>query len=145
MFYDPARSKDNSVILGVEYYQDLNVGWKMKIQNVINLIDIEKRDKTPMTTPNQVKELKRAILTYNGEGYADYENILRIGVDAGSGGAGVQTTDFLWEDWEDEDGNMHRGLIDKEYSPEAVRLYPNAISNKLISISRFTTTYTSFK
>lgn len=134
LFYDPARSKDNSVILCVEYYQDPNVGWKMKIQNVINLIDIEKRDKTPMTTPNQVKELKRTILTYNGEGYADYENILRIGVDAGSGGAGVQTTDFLWEDWEDEDGNMHRGLIDKEYSPEAVRLYPNAISNKLILI-----------
>ena len=128
LFYDPARSKDNSVILCVEYYQD------PKKKNVIKLIDIEKRDKTPMTTPNQVKELKRTILTYNGEGYADYENILRIGVDAGSGGAGVQTTDFLWEDWEGEDGNMHRGLIDKEYSPEAVRLYPNAISNKLILI-----------
>ena len=134
LFYDPARSKDNSVILCAEYYQDPVVGWKMRIQNVINLIDIEKKNKTPMTTPNQVKELKKAILTYNGEGYADYENILRIGVDAGSGGAGVQTTDFLWEDWMDDSGNIHRGLLDKEYSPEAIRLYPNAITDKLLLI-----------
>ena len=134
LFYDPARSKDNSVILGVEYYEDPVVGWKMKIQNVVNLIDIEKRNKTPMTTPNQVKELKRLILTYNGDGYADYENILRIGIDAGSGGAGVQTSDFLWEDWEDEKGHTHRGLLDKEYSPEAVRLYPNAITDKLLLV-----------
>ena len=134
LFYDPARSKDNSVILCAEYYQDPVVGWKMRIQNVVNLIDIEKKNKTPMTTPNQVKELKNLILTYNGEGYADYENILRIGIDAGSGGAGVQTSDFLWEDWQDKDGNMHRGLLDKEYSPEAIRLYPNAITDKLMLI-----------
>ena len=134
LFYDPARSKDNSVILCAEYYQDPVVGWKMKIQNVVNLIDIEKRKKTPMTTPNQIKELKRLLLTYNGEGYADYENILRIGIDAGSGGAGVQTSDFLWEDWEDDNGNKHRGLIDQEYSPEAIGLYPNAIRDKLLLI-----------
>ena len=134
LFYDPARSKDNSVILCVEYYKDPVVGWKMKIQNVVNLIDIEKKNKTPMTTPNQVKELKKLILNYNGDGCADYENILRIGIDAGSGGAGVQTSDFLWEDWQDDNGNMHRGLLDKEYSPEAIRLYPNAITDKLILI-----------
>jgi len=134
LFYDPARSKDNSVILCAEYYQDPVVGWKMRIQNVVNLIDIEKKNKTPMTTPNQVKELKKLLLTYNGDGYADYENILRVGIDAGSGGAGVQTSDFLWEDWQDASGNMHRGLLDKEYSPEAVRLYPNAITDKLILI-----------
>ena len=134
LFYDPARSKDNSVILCVEYYKDPVVGWKMKIQNVVNLIDVEKRNKTPMTTPNQIKELKGLMLAYNGEGYADYENILRIGIDAGSGGAGVQTSDFLWEDWMDDDGNMHRGLLDKEYSPEAVSLYPNAIKDKLVLV-----------
>ena len=134
LFYDPARSKDNSVILCAEYYQDPVVGWKMKIQNVVNLIDVEKRNKTPMTTPNQIKELKRLLLTYNGDGYADYENVLRIGIDAGSGGAGVQTSDFLWEDWEDDNGNRHRGLIDQEYSPEAIGLYPNAIRDKLLLI-----------
>ena len=45
LFYDPARSKDNSVILCAEYYEDPVVGWKMKIQNVVNLIDIEKKIK----------------------------------------------------------------------------------------------------
>jgi hypothetical protein len=84
-----------------------------------------------MTTPNQIKELKRLLLTYNGEGVADYENILGLYIDAGSGGAGVNISDFLWEDWEDEDGNMHRGLIDKEYSPEEVKLYPNAVPDKM--------------
>lgn len=134
LFYDPARSKDNSVILCAEYIDDPVAGWKMKIQNVVNLIDVEKKTKTPMTTPNQVQKLKELILTYNGEGYADYENILRIGIDAGSGGAGVQTSDFLWEDWIDKDGNTHRGLLDKEYSPEAVKLYPNAITDKLVLV-----------
>ena len=131
LLYDPARSKDNSVILCAEYYQDPVVGWKMRIQNVVNLINLEKKRKTPMTTPNQIKELKNLILTYNGEGRADYENIISICIDAGSGGAGVNISDFLWEDWEDENGITHRGLIDKEYSAEEAPLYPNAITDKL--------------
>ena len=131
IMYDPARSKDNAVIFCPEYYKDPIVGWKMRVQNVVNLINIEKKNKTPMTTPNQIKELKKLILTYNGEGKADYENIISICIDAGSGGAGVNISDFLWEDWEDDEGNIHRGLIDKDYSPEEVRLYPNAIKDKL--------------
>ena len=131
LMYDPARSKDNSVIFLPEYYKDPVVGWKMRVQNVVNLINLEKRNKTPMTTPNQIKELKRLLLAYNGEGKADYENILSMCVDAGSGGAGVNICDFLWEDWEDDDGNIHRGLIDKDYSPDEVSLYPNAIKDKL--------------
>lgn len=131
LLYDPARSKDNSVILCAEYYQDPVVGWKMRIQNVVNLLNLEKKRKTPMTTPNQIKELKNLILTYNGEGCADYENIISICIDAGSGGAGVNISDFLWEDWEDENGIVHRGLIDKEYSEEEAPLYPNAITDKL--------------
>jgi hypothetical protein len=103
----------------------------MKIQNVVNLVNIMKKHKTPMTTPNQIKEVKKLLLAYNGEGVADYENILAFWVDAGSGGAGVNVSDFFWEDWEDENGNMHRGMIDKEYSPEEVRLYPNAIIDKM--------------
>lgn len=131
LLYDPARSKDNSVILCAEYYEDPQVGWKMRIQNVVSLINIEKKKKTPMTTPNQIKELKNLILTYNGEGKADYENIIGIYIDAGSGGAGVNIADFLWEDWQDENGNTHRGLIDQDYSPEEAPLYPNAIKDQL--------------
>lgn len=131
LLYDPARNKDNSVILIPEYYKDPNVGWKMRIQNVVNLMNVMKKNKTPMTTPNQIKELKRLILAYNGDGIADYENILGIWIDAGSGGAGTNISDFLWEDWEDDNGVKHRGMIDKEFSPEEVKLYPNAITNKM--------------
>lgn len=131
LLYDPARSADNAVILCAEYYEDLVVGWKMRVQNVVNLLNTMKKKKTPMTTPNQIKELKRLLLAYNGEGVADYENILGLYIDAGSGGAGVNISDFLWEDWEDDQGHMHRGLIDKEYSSEEAKLYPNAITNKM--------------
>lgn len=131
LLYDPARSADNAVILCAEYYEDPVVGWKMRVQNVINLLNTMKKKKTPMTTPNQIKELKRLLLAYNGDGVADYENILGLYIDAGSGGAGVNISDFLWEDWEDDDGHMHRGLIDKEYSPEEAKLYPNAITDKM--------------
>lgn len=131
LFYDPARSADNSVILCAEFYEDPNLGWKMRIQNVVNLLNVMKKKKTPMNTPNQIKELKRLLLAYNGEGVADYENILGLYIDAGSGGAGVNISDFLWEDWEDENGNKHRGLIDQDYSPEESKLYPNAITGKM--------------
>ena len=131
IFYDPARNKDNSVILIAEYYQDPNIGWKMRIQNVVNLMNIMKKNKTPMTTPNQIKELKKLLLAYNGDGVADYENILGLWIDAGSGGAGINISDFLWEDWQDDNGVSHRGLIDKEFSPEEARLYPNAITDKM--------------
>lgn len=131
LLYDPARSADNAVILCAEYYEDPVVGWKMRVQNVINLLNTMKKKKTPMTTPNQIKELKRLLLVYNGDGVADYENILGLYIDAGSGGAGVNISDFLWEDWEDDNGHMHRGLIDKEYSPEEAKLYPNAITDKM--------------
>ena len=103
----------------------------MRIQNVVNLLNTMKKKKTPMTTPNQIKEVKRLLLEYNGEGVPDYDNILGLWIDAGSGGAGVNISDFFWEDWEDDDGVKHRGLIDKEYSPEEANLYPNAIKDKM--------------
>jgi len=139
LLFDSARSKDNSVVLCAEYINDPNVGWRMKIQNVVNLINIFKKNKTPMTTPNQIKEIKKLLLAYNGDGVADYENIIGFWIDAGSGGAGVNISDFFWEDWEDDNGVMHRGLIDKEYSPEEVKLYPNAIKDtmRLIQPSKY--------
>jgi hypothetical protein len=90
-----------------------------------------KKKKTPINTPNQIKELKNIILAYNGEHVADYENIISVLVDAGSGGAGVPITDFLCEDWEDDRGVMHRGLIDPEFNENDRSKFPNAISNKL--------------
>ena len=59
-------------------------------------------------------------------------------IDAGSGGGGVNIADYLMEDWTDDKGVMHRGLIDKEYSEDYVSKYPNAIDKvKLMSPSQY--------
>ena len=137
LMYDPARLADRAVILVAEVYYDDNFGWKARIVNVISLVDMLTKKKTPMSTPNQIKALKQIILEYNGDGNADYENILAILVDSGSGGAGVPITDFLCEDWEDENGIVHRGLIDSEFRPDEKMKskFPNAIDGILHLIS----------
>ena len=131
--YDPARSRDNSVILVMEIYQTESGEYKGRIVNCVNLLDVGKKIKSPMQTPDQIKYLKQLILDYNGN-VPDYENIECVLIDAGSGGGGVNIADFLMEDWYDQKGIMHRGLIDKEYSEEYAGRYPNAI-NKLRLIS----------
>lgn len=131
--YDPARSRDNSVILVMEIYQTEEGEYKGRVVNCVNLLDIGKKIKSPMRTPDQIEYLKQVILDYNGDA-PDYENIECVLIDAGSGGGGVNIADFLMEDWVDKKGKVHRGLIDKEYSEEYVGRYPNAI-NKLRLVS----------
>ena len=130
--YDPARSMDNSFVLVGEYYKDSSDNWRMRIANGINFMDLSKKDKTPMRTPEQVKKLKQLILDYNGDDVDDYTNISNIFIDAGSGGAGVNIADYLMEDWyeeghEGEQKYLHRGLIDKEQSADYVKKFPNAV------------------
>lgn len=130
--YDPARSMDNSFVLVGEYYKDSSDNWRMRISNGINFMDLSKKNKTPMRTPEQVKKLKQLILDYNGDGVDDYTNISNIFIDAGSGGAGVNIADYLMEDWyeeghEGEQKYLHRGLIDKEQSSDYVKKFPNAV------------------
>jgi hypothetical protein len=136
--YDPARSRDNSIILIMEIYIDETTKeYKGRIVNCVNLIDIGKKRKTPMQTPDQIQYLKELILAYNGDA-PDYENIEAIMIDAGSGGGGVNIADYLMEDWVDDRGQTHRGLIDKEYSADYVSKYPNAIDKvRLMSPSQF--------
>lgn len=136
--YDPARSRDNSVILVMEIYLDEETGeYKGRIVNCVNLVDVGKKRKTPMQTPDQIKYLKELILAYNGDA-PDYENIEAVMIDAGSGGGGVNIADYLMEDWEDDKGVIHRGLIDKEYSADYVSKYPNAIDKvKLMSPTQY--------
>lgn len=130
--YDPARSMDNSFVLVGEYYKDSSDNWRMRIANGINFMDLSKKNKIPMRTPEQVKKLKQLILDYNGDGVDDYTNISNIFIDAGSGGAGVNIADYLMEDWyeeghEGEQKYLHRGLIDKEQSSDYVKKFPNAV------------------
>ena len=135
--YDPARSRDNSVISVGEVYDykkiDGTYEKRMRIVNCINLIDIGKKIKSPMRTPEQIDYLKQVILDYNGDA-EDYGNIIAIYIDAGSGGGGVNIADYLMPSWVDKKGNFHKGLIDKEYSAEYVKNFPDAVDKiKLMS------------
>ena len=130
-FYDPARQYDNSIVLVAEFYDsplpDGSKEKKARIVNCINLIDVGKKIKSPMQTPDQVEYIKQMILDYDG-GTDGYQNILGIWIDAGSGGSGVNIADFFMKDWVDKAGIQHRGLIDKEFSSEYVSRFPNAVN-----------------
>lgn len=139
--YDPARSMDNSVITVIEVYDvervDGSIDRRGRIVNCVNLMDVGKKTKTPMQTPDQIRYLKQMILDYNG-GADGYGNILGVYIDAGSGGGGVNIADYLMSDWETADGIVHRGLIDKEYSAEYVPRFPNAVDKvRLLSPSAY--------
>ena len=140
--YDPARSRDNSVILVGEIYQENNkdgdIEYKGRLLNCINLIEIGKKRKIPMQTPDQINYLKELILDYNQGGDENYSNIIGIYIDAGSGGGGVNIADYLMEDWIGKDGKLHKGLIDKEYSADYVKKFPNAVDKiRLMSPSQY--------
>ena len=129
-FYDPARQYDNSIVLIAEFYDfplpDGTTEQKARIVNCVNLIDVGKKIKSPMQTPDQIEYIKQMILDYDG-GTDAYDNIVGIWIDAGSGGAGVNIADYLMKDWVDKAGIQHRGLIDKEFSAEYVKRFPNAV------------------
>ena len=132
--YDPARLRDNSVVLVGECYEsplpDGKTEKKARIVNLVNLLDVGKKIKSPMQTPDQVEYLRQMILDYNG-GADNYDNILGIYIDAGSGGGGPIIADMLMQNWVDKSGIEHRGFIDKEYSEEYVKRFPDAVHGKL--------------
>ena len=137
MAYDPARSLDNSTVLIAELRYDEDKGYVMDIVNSVNFADLGLRKKTPMTTPKQIEALKQLIFDYNGQA-DDYDNIECILIDAGSGGGGVNIADFFMDSFTDKKGKMHRGLIDKEYSAEYVKRFPDAIDKlKLMKPSEY--------
>jgi hypothetical protein len=138
---DPARSNDNSVSTVGEIYMDEQVGYKMRIVNNVSWTDLEKKKKTPIKTPDQIKDFKRMLINYNGNKAADYENIEMVLIDSGAGGAGMSAWgDGLLEDWTDEKGFTHRGLIDKnhdEYKTYTSK-YPNAVDKvRLLSPKKY--------
>ena len=138
--YDPARSRDNSIITVMEIYEDKD-GFKGRIVNCVNMIDISNKRKAPMQTPDQVDYLRQLILDYNGD-VPGYKNIEAVLIDAGAGGAGKVIADMLMQDWKDSKGVVHPGLIDKELDKQLgtgySRKYPNAIDKvKLLEPSKF--------
>ena len=138
IMYDPARSYDNSVCIVGEFIWDELIGYKLKISSGVSFVDIGKKKKTPMRTPEQVDLVKQMILDYNGRQSADYENLEVLGIDSGAGGAGVNIADYFMEDWIDKQGNKHRGLIDKIESADYVSKFPNAVDKlKLVSPQKY--------
>lgn len=133
--YDPARQHDNSVIAIGKFYQDDNNEWKMQLVNMINLIDVMKKKKTPISTPSQIKILKQTISNYILPEDTLYEHLISLLVDAGSGGSGVPLTDFLCEPWKNDVGRKYKGLIDPIFNEGDERKFPEAVKDKLKLIS----------
>lgn len=138
MAYDPAHDYDNSIVLIAEEIFNENIGWYLKILNCVCFLDISKRSKKQLRTPEQIDYIKQLLLDYNGSQKADYENIDLLMVDSGAGGGGHIIGDYFMEDWEDKNGIKHRGLIDKEVNEEHVSKFPNAVNKiKLVSPKKY--------
>lgn len=127
--YDPARNYDGSILTIFEVINDKNVGYRLRIDNCISMVDEMSDKKTPLPMPEQLKIIKENMIRYNGERAAEWENI-ELWIDAGSGGGGVSgVADQLMSDWVDEMGQKHRGVIDpvhKQYTT-ARKKYVNAM------------------
>lgn len=135
--YDPARSYDNAITMVGEIHYDENVGYKMRICSGVSFVDIAKKKKTPMRTPEQVSHIKQMILDYNGKEAADYENVTLM-IDSGAGGGGHIIADEFMEEWTDAKGIKHKGLIDKTESVDYVHKFPNAVDKlKLMSPKKY--------
>lgn len=127
--YDPARNFDNSVLSIFQLMESPDVGYYLRLENVISMVDTESRNKTPLPMTEQLKIIKEQMIKYNGEGVPEWENIT-LWVDSGAGGGGISAIcDQLLDDWYDSNGVKHRGVIDpthKQYET-ARKKYPLAM------------------
>lgn len=126
--YDPARNFDGSILGIFKVINDTEIGYKLRLVNMISMVDTGTKNKTPLPMPEQLKIIKKQLLNYKGERCAEWENI-DFYIDAGSGGGGISAVaDQLMADWEDESGEKHKGLIDpvhKQYETSREK-YVNA-------------------
>lgn len=138
--YDPARNTDNSILAIGELKFNDEDGYTMDIVNVISFADLGLRRKTPMMTPDQIKEIHKILLDYNGDA-DDYDNIDCFLADAGAGGGGNSwVRDCLIENWKDKAGKEHKGLIDYDYTNGDIykKRFPDAINKlKLLEPSKY--------
>lgn len=126
--YDSARCFDNSILSVFQVIEDEDVGYYLRLENVISMVDSDSRNKTPLSMDEQLKIVKKQMIRYNGEHAPEWENI-QFYVDAGAGGQALAMFDQLMDDWYDEKGGKHRGIIDpihKQYET-ARKKYPLAM------------------
>lgn len=140
--FDPARTNDNSILTAMQVYEDPDYGVCGDIINCGNFIDTASKSKYKLDSNRQVALLRQYLKRYNGDN-PDYEYIDQLIVDAGSGGGGLSTyADRLLEDWVDEDGRKHFGLIDKTHDVYSgySKLYRNAVDKiRLINPTKYRT------
>jgi len=130
--WDSARLNDNSVIGVAELRQDEEKGWCMDVHNVVSLVDVLSKKKTPMRMPEQVKRFQDLLLDYNGSDKQklDYENIKAVICDSGSGGQIIGgVSDYLLGNWIGKDGKEHKGIIDRFHKANETAKYkfPDAV------------------
>jgi hypothetical protein len=125
--YDTAHRADNSILGAMETYYEDELGLVGDIINMINFKDLsDVKGNRQMLFQDQIEEVRKYVLLYNGDG-AEYENIHKLAIDGGMGGGGGIYGSNLMFDWKDEHGISHRGMIDKNNTPQEVqRQYPNA-------------------
>lgn len=127
--YDPARNFDNSILAVFQIIDDKNIGYKLRVENVISMVDTSTKNKTPLPMPEQLNIIRETMIKYNGERSAEWENI-DFYIDCGSGGGGESAVaDQLMLDWTDKFGQVHRGIIDPDHKQyeSARRKYTNAM------------------
>lgn len=127
--YDPARAFDGSVLSIFQIIDDKEVGYKLKFENSVSMVDKNSKNKTPLPMPQQLEIIKELMIKYNGERAAEWENI-EFYIDAGSGGGGISAVaDQLMEDWIDKFGKKHTGIIDPDHKQyeTARKKYTNAM------------------
>ncbi len=139
---DPARTLDNSILGAMNIINHPDFGYIGEIVNCINLFDKASKKGYKLDSNRQLKEIRKYLTLYNGQ-YNDYQNIDSLLIDQGAGGGGVSTyADGLLNDWVDDNGRSHRGLIDASHEIYVgyKNLYPNAIDKlKLISPRKYRT------
>lgn len=139
---DPARTIDNSILMAMNVYDDANYGICGDVVSCTNFIDLASRKRYKLDSNRQLQEIRNIMLAYNGTGL-DYEYLDSVQVDQGSGGGGTSTyADQLLNDWTDDYGNIHKGLIDVNhdiYSGYRSR-YPNAVDKlRLVNPKKYRT------
>ncbi len=113
--YDPARNYDNSILSIWQLLDDTDIGFRLRLEHVVQMVDAGTSRKTPLPMPEQLKIIKELMIAYNGHRAAEWENI-ELFIDAGAGGGGISAVaDALMENWRDQYGQIHRGIIDPNH------------------------------
>lgn len=139
---DPARTFDNSILGVMRITNDPDWGYIGEIVNCVNLFDKASKKGYKLDSNRQLKEIHKYLISYNGR-FNDYQNIDQLLIDQGAGGGGVSTYgDGLLNDWTDDTGRSHRGLIDttSDIYMGYKELYPHAIDKlRLINPKKYRT------